>query len=122
MLKNIENIMYIRKEFPSINEYFMLEVKDKENLLKYIDYVGTPEIKKIDDNIALEFIDSLLRVVNNWKSEYINSDNITDGVEWNLQIQYKNGYKKSYSGINDFPINFGTLDKVKRELIDRLRG
>lgn len=34
---------------------------------------------------------------------------ILDGIQWELEIEYKNGKKKSWGGSNDYPYNFEEL-------------
>lgn len=70
-------------------------------------------------NQLFGYVDKLFRIIDDWKSKYENT-NIIDGIEWQLQITYKNGETKYYFGKNDFPSNFEYLDKIKYEIINKM--
>jgi len=121
LLKNIKNVMYI-KETMSSSDYFQLEIQEDKNILKFIDskYIEiskNPKVKIIEDELAATYLDKLLRITNDWKNTYENN-NIIDGITWQLQITYKTGKVKYYSGKNDFPDNFWYLDKLNYEILE----
>lgn len=70
-------------------------------------------------NQLFGYVDKLFRIIDGWKNKYENI-NIIDGIEWQLQITYKNGETKHYFGKNDFPSNFEYLDKIKYEIINKM--
>lgn len=123
MLRFIKNIMYVKKEALLPTKYFQLEISKEKNVIKYIDNkypetIKNPKIQKVEDNLVIEYLDNLFRIIRGWKSKYENT-NVIDGTEWELQIIYKNNERKTYSGINDFPNNFEYLDKIKYDIINK---
>lgn len=124
MLKNIKNVMYEKKSMISLAEYFQLEIFDDKNVLKYIDNmypdsVKNPKIQNIADELVIEYFDKLFRIIDGWENKYV-KDNIVDGMDWQLQITYKDGNVRHYSGKNAFPSNFEYLDKIKYEIINKI--
>lgn len=79
-------------------------------------------IKKenVDNKIIGEYLDKLIRVIDDWKEKYENQY-VIDGIEWNLQINFQDGTKRYFTGKNDFPDNFEYLNKVNNELINKIR-
>lgn len=79
-------------------------------------------IKKenLDNKIIEEYLDKLIRVIDDWKEKYENQY-VIDGIEWNLQINFQDGTKRYFKGKNDFPDNFEYLNKVNNELINKIR-
>ncbi len=48
-----------------------------------------------------------------WKSQYFNN-NILDGTQWNLSVEYADGEKEEFHGSNEFPGNFESLLKLMK--------
>ena len=117
MFRQIKNIIYVKRRILSSTEYFQLDIFDDKNVLKYISDKSNikPITKNDDDKLVIDYFDKLFRIIDGWKDKYNN--NAIDGIEWQLQITYKNGETKNYIGKNAFPSNFGYLDKIKDELI-----
>jgi len=101
-------------------EYFKLEIQGDKNILKYICNNHAKSFAKIEvkDEMIMEYLDNFFRIIDSWKNKYVNN-NVLDGVEWQLQISYKNGEKDFFYGKNDFPNNFETLDMIKQQLIQQ---
>ena len=121
---NIKEIIYIKKMMPSVSEYFLLQIDESENKIKYIDdrdFDKEPMVKVVSKEVVIEFLDKLLRIIDSWKEEYIDNG-IIDGTEWQLKIVYKSGYERNYCGKNAFPDNYEALDKIKREMIKKQWG
>lgn len=116
MLKFIENVLYIKRLSLSKNEYFELKISDDKNIIKYIDNNMDLIQKDIQNKLVEEYLNKLLAITNDWNDKYENN-NVIDGMEWDLEIKFKNGEVKKYFGKNDFPINFKYLDIIKNEII-----
>ena len=119
MLDLVKKVMYEKKEFPYSQVYFMLEINENGNVLGYKDNLQTIKKENVDNKIVEEYLDKLIRIIDGWKEKYENQ-NIIDRTEWNLQINFKDGTKKLYSGKNDFPNNFEYLDKINHEIMSKL--
>ena len=101
-------------------EMFELELKEDKNILKYGEYIEKNNGIMIENDLAIQYLDNLFRIIDGWKSKYENK-NMIDGTEWKLQITYKNGEIKQYVGKNDFPANFEYLDRIKNEMITQIQ-
>lgn len=117
MFRNIKKIIFIKKSLTSNEEYFQIEVQKDKNILRYTDFINIPKIVHINDDLVIQYFDNLFRIIDNWDTVYENNS-VIDGIEWQLQIIYKNDETKYYSGKNDFPNNFEYLDKMKYEIIE----
>lgn len=116
MLKNIKTIIYEKNFAFSNKQYFQLDIYEDKNVLKYND---GDNIKNVNDDLAMQYVEQLFRIIDGWKNIYENNS-ILDGGEWKLEITYKDGEIKHYYGKNEFPNNFEYLDKIKNELISKI--
>jgi len=126
LFRSIKNVIYEKKSILYPVEYFQLEIYEDKNVLKYsdnkhIDTIKGLRIENVEDEIVMQYFDELFRIIDGWKDKYQNN-NFVDGIEWKLQITYKNGETKNYFGKNDFPNNFEYLDKIKKEMINKIIG
>lgn len=121
MFKNIKGLMYEKHLTLYSTEYFELEINENKNILKYSDNIKNIKIENVNDEFVIEYFDHLFRIIDEWKNKYEDTS-IMDGIEWKLQITYKNGEIKQYVGKNDFPNNFEYLDKIKNEIINKIMG
>lgn len=119
MFKDIRCLIYEKKLSLNSTEYFELDINEDGNMLKYIDNINKIEI--IDDELVIEYFDNLFRIIDEWKHKY-EDNSMIDGIGWQLQIIYKNGKIKQYSGKNDFPINFEYIDNIKNKMINKIIG
>lgn len=82
--------------------------------------VSYKDITKIaDDEEILKYLESLFRIIEHWKEEYIDTKMI-DGDDWRLSIIYLDGNKKEYYGKADFPTNFEALERLNQKLVDEV--
>lgn len=114
MFKDISKVVYKKENMLSFEEYFELEINEDASIIKY-----NNKIKNINDELVMNYFDRLFRIIDGWKEEYIDNT-VIDGLEWKLQITYKDGFVKQYIGKNDFPNNFEYLDKIKYEIINSM--
>lgn len=121
LIMEIKSIVYEKKAMPTIEEHFKLEIEENINLFEYTINKNKIKAENINNKLVIQFIDDLFRIIDDWKSNYENS-NLIDGTEWNLQIMYRNGKIQSYSGRNNFPNNFECIEKIKSKLIDSIWG
>lgn len=121
MFKNIKSLIYEKNLTLCLTEYFELEIKENKNTLKYTGNIKNNKIENVNDELVMEYFDHLFRIIDEWKSTY-EDNSMMDGIEWKLQITYKNGEIKQYCGKNDFPNNFEYLDKIKDEMINKIIG
>lgn len=120
MFIDIKDVIYEKKMMPSSTEYFHIEICEDRNILEYSDNKNMGTIKNnVDNELVMQYFDRLFRIMDGWKNVYQNN-NFIDGIEWYLQITYKNGEIKQYFGKNKFPANFEYLDKIKYEIIDEM--
>ena len=119
MLDLIEKVMYKIKNLPYSDSYFMLEITQNGNILGYKDNMKIIKKENIDDKIIEEYLDKLIRVIDDWKEKYENQ-NVIDGTVWDLQVNFKDGTKKYYTGKNNFPYNFEYLNRLNNELINKI--
>lgn len=119
MFKNISKVIYKKKNMLAFEEYFELEINENANIVKYNDGRYSNTIDNVNDELVINYFDRLFRIIDGWKEEYIDNTGI-DGVEWKLQITYKDGEKRQYTGKNDFPNNFEYLDEIKNEIINKM--
>lgn len=121
LIMEIKSIVYEKKAMPTLEEHFKLEIGEHINLFEYTINKNKVKDDTINNELVTQFVDNLFRIIDDWQSNYENS-NLIDGTEWNLQIMYRNGKIQSYSGKNNFPNNFEYLEKIKSELIDNIFG
>jgi len=125
MDKEIRTIMYEKRKKFFPNEYFGLEIKQDKSYIKYIDNknnrkIRNPQVKEINARYTSEFISKFFGIINGWNKQYVDN-NIIDGIEWQLQIKFKDGTVQKYKGKNAFPENFSKLDELKNEIIDEIK-
>ena len=122
MINFVKSVSYVKKTMLSSEEYFQIKILKDKNVVRYyntksVNALDNPIIKEIDNEMAKEFLDQLFRIIDDWESEYINS-NFLDGFEWQLEIKYQDNEVLYYSGKNDFPDNFEYLDRLKYKLLN----
>lgn len=71
---------------------------------------------KIDKDKAFLYLESLLRIIDGWEKEYIDTK-IIDGDNWKLSIIYVNGKKIEYYGRASFPYNFEEVERLNVRLM-----
>lgn len=76
-------------------------------------------LRKIDRNLAFEYLDAVLGIIDNWKNEYIDTK-IIDGDSWKLFIIYVNGKKREYYGRASFPANFEEIERLNVRLMEEV--
>ncbi len=121
MFKNIKSLVYEKNLTLYSKEYFELEINENRNILKYKDNMNNNKIENVNDELVMEYFDHLFRIIDDWKDKY-EDNSMIDGIEWQLQIIYKNGKIKKYCGKSEFPRNFEYLDKIKNEMINKIDG
>lgn len=119
MFENIRKVIYKKKNMLAFEEYFELEINEDANILKYNDGRHSNTIDNVNDELVMNYFDRLFRIIDGWEEEYIDNT-VIDGVEWKLQITYKDGFVKQYNGKNDFPNNFEYLDKINHEIVNKM--
>lgn len=119
MFENIRKVIYKKKNMLAFEEYFELEISEDANILKYNDGRHSNTIDNVNNELVINYFDSLFRIIDGWKEEYIDNT-VIDGAEWKLQITYKDGEIKQYTGKNDFPNNLEYLDKIKHEIVNKM--
>jgi len=92
------------------NEFLIIDIGDECK----VSYKNISRV--IDNKIVYKYLESLLIIVSNWRSEYINIG-IIDGEIWKLTLNLIDGSKKEYNGRSDFPINFESFEFLNREII-----
>lgn len=122
MIKDISEITFIKKGAFNKADYFQIEILEDKNLLKFIDnrYYSTmndPVIKNISDEIVMDFLDKLFRIVDSWNEKYINN-NTFDGTKWQLVIKFRDGHSRQYYGKDSYPNNFEALENLKYNIIE----
>lgn len=121
MFKNIKSLIYEKNFTLYPTEYFELEINEDRNTLKYTDSMKNNKIENISDELVNEYFNQLFRIIYGWKNKY-EDNTVVDGIEWKLQITYKNQEAKMFYGKNAFPNNFEYLDKIKKEMINKIIG
>ena len=77
--------------------------------------------KVVNDTIVTNFLEHFFRIVSNWNDTYINK-NTLDATTWNIVIEYKNGKQKEYQGVDSYPINFDSLERLIDKTIKEIGG
>ena len=62
---------------------------------------------------------SILNITYEWHKEYINLSEI-DGINWNLEIIFKDNSRKEYYGHGSFPYNFNSFKSEIQKIIEKV--
>lgn len=120
MIKEISEVTFVKKNSFSNFYFFQIEIADTKNLLKFSNNNHEDSVDNkviiVNDQLVLEFLDNLFRVVDSWEEKYMAENNL-DATEWYLTISYKNGCKERFYGKDLYPNNFDSLEKIKDKLI-----
>lgn len=76
------------------------------------------EIKRLNNDLMLYFLDKFFRIIADWKNEYINNNGI-DYEYWDLKIEYSDNSIKEYKGRGMYPNNFIALENLIFEIYDK---
>lgn len=106
----VKNIIYEKN-----NKKFIISINN-ESKIQYNDI-----LKTIDNILVFKYLDSLYRIIDDWKKEYINT-RIIDGDNWKLSMTYINGNKKEYYGKSSYPTNFEAFERLNQKLIDKVQN
>lgn len=95
---------------------FLLQLNGNENMIRFTGLESRTDkesinSKVVNDTIVTNFLEHFFRIVSNWNDTYINK-NTLDATTWNIVIEYKNGKQKEYQGVDSYPINFDSLERL----------
>lgn len=113
---DIKRIIFVKKSPFDMEHLFLLQLNDNENMIKFTD-IGSRtngesiKSKIINDTMITNFLEHFFRITSNWNDTYI-TENTLDATTWNIVIEYKNGHRKEYLGVDSYPINFDSLEKL----------
>ena len=107
-MNSIKSIMYV------INGRSLVINLGVENRIMYDDISVVVSNEKI-----FEYLSKLYLIIDDWDSEYINT-NMIDGGVWNLSIIYFDGRKKEYRGKAAYPSNFEAFERLNRKLLNEV--
>lgn len=136
--KRFEKVMEIdfyEGGFSGPNEYLYIQKESGKILLRYVKTDGRGvDIKKDDvDVYSPDYLEGIEREidqaqwqeclkkiaearVNKWKRSYVD-ENILDGTQWHLKIEFSNGKHMDKSGSNKFPKNYGKVVSILLDLL-----
>lgn len=75
----------------------------------------------VDNKLIFNYLDSLYRIIYNWKKEY-NNMGLIDGSSWKLSITYENDNIEEYSGMSNYPTNFEAFERLNHKLISEAQN
>ena len=94
------------------NKSLTISTNNEESIIKNNDI-----LESIDNTLVFKYLDSLYRIIDDWKKEYIDT-RIIDGDSWKLSIIYVSGNKREYYGKSSYPTNFEAFERLNQKLID----
>lgn len=123
---DIRRIIFVKKSPFSMEYLFLLQLNDNENMIRFTDLESRTnkefiKSKIVNDTIVTNFLEHFFRIVSNWNDTYINK-NTLDATTWNVVIEYKNGKQKEYQGVDSYPINFDSLERLIDKTIKEIGG
>lgn len=109
---DIKRIIFVKQSPFNMERLFLLQLNDNENMIKFTDLDGESIKSKIVNNtIITNFLEHFFRITSNWNDTYI-TENTLDATTWNIVVEYKSGKQKEYQGVDSYPINFDSLEKL----------
>lgn len=113
---DIRRIIFIKKSPFRMEYLFLLQLNGNENMIRFTGLESRTDkesinSKVVNDTIVTNFLEHFFRIVSNWNDTYINK-NTLDATTWNIVIEYKNGKQKEYQGVDSYPINFDSLERL----------
>ena len=98
-IQNIATITYSKHSFDSVEHKTIVSLYPDLKIKKD----GAEFMLHYDFSV---FLDKLYHLwMGEWKKEYVNPL-IVDGVQWEIEIEYKNGGKALFSGSNAYPFTY----------------
>jgi len=110
-LENISKIIFYNGTCFSIPQKIVVDLSGKELNIQVGDFANTKSIETTYDKENFLYELGELHI-GEWRHYYDTKRfgiAVLDGVQWFLEIQYKNGKKKKYAGSNAFPYNYDDL-------------
>lgn len=113
---DIKRIIFVRKSPFDMERLFLLQLNDNENTIRFTDLENKTnkesiKSKIVNDTIVTNFLEHFFRITSNWNDTYI-TENTLDATTWNIVVEYKSGKQKEYQGVDSYPINFDSLEKL----------
>ncbi len=123
---DIRRIIFIKKSPFRMEYLFLLQLNGNENMIRFTGLESRTDkesinSKVVNDTIVTNFLEHFFRIVSNWNDTYINK-NTLDATTWNIVIEYKNGKQKEYQGVDSYPINFDSLERLIDKTIKEIGG
>lgn len=75
----------------------------------------------IDNELVLEYLRTLFCIIDEWKTEYIDT-RAMDIDSWRLSIIYIDGSRREHCGKSNYPINFEAFERINLKLISEVQN